>query len=215
MEEEYNIIQATEEYRERIAEFLRQTYYRYEPLNMAFEAPPNRPTGAMRSLQFLKEGTSLIAITKSGLIIGVAINGASRKVMDIHDSSTRTLEAFHESYTKISNFIDKVEKNMDLWKITGAESSLCLHILGVDPIAGGRGIGKKLMELSIDMAKSKGFPFFWTMCSSHYSARICRTLGMECVYRLPYKDNKNEEGILEFLPPAPHAEFTIFLQKFD
>ncbi|KAJ9582978.1 hypothetical protein L9F63_022682 [Diploptera punctata] len=211
MDEEYDIVPATEGDSERVAEFLRQTFFKYEPLNIAFKAPPNRPMEAMRFLKYLKEGTSLIAITKSGLLIGLAMNGVSRKTTEARVPRSRGLEAFHESYTKISNFVDKVENNMDIWKITGVESALYLHILAVDPIASGRGIGTKLVKKSIEVAKSKGFPSLWVMCSSHYSAKICRSLGMQSVYRLPYKDNKNEAGKPEFLPPAPHTEINMFV----
>ncbi|KAJ9582976.1 hypothetical protein L9F63_022680 [Diploptera punctata] len=213
MDEEYDIVPATEGDTERIAEFLRQTFFKYEPMNIGFKAPPNRPTEAMLFLKYLKEGTSLIAITKSGLMIGLVINEARTKTSEARIPRARGLEVFHESYTKIANFVDRVENSADLWKITGVETALFLTILAVDPIASGRGIGKKLVKKSIEVAKSKGFPSLWIMCSSHYSAKICRSLGMQCVYRLPYKDNKNEAGEPEFLPPAPHTEANIFVMK--
>ena len=214
MDEEYDIVPATKDDTERIAKFLRQTFCKYEPLNVAFQAPPDRPSEAIKSLRFLKEGTSLIAITKSGLIIGVAINGSHRKD-ELPDPRSTGLESFHESYTRITNFVNKTKKNMDLWKTTGADIGICLHILSVDPIVSGRGLGKKLAKLSIDMARSKGFPFIWLMCTSHYSAKICRSLGMENVYKVPYKDLKNEAGVPECLPPAPHTEINVYIQRFN
>ncbi|KAJ9582975.1 hypothetical protein L9F63_022679 [Diploptera punctata] len=215
MEEEYDIVPATEGDRERIAEFLRQTYYKYEPVNMVLGAPPNRPTEAIKSLQFLKEGSSLIAITKSGLIIGVAINAGYKKITGKHEPRSRGLEHLHESYTKVANFIDKVENSLGLWDVTGADDSLYLHILAVLPTASGKGIGKELVKRSIETAESKGYPLIWIMCSSHYSAKICCSLGMECIHRLSYKDNKNEEGVPAFLPAEPHTEFVTFVLKFN
>ena len=209
MEEEYDIVAATEQDEERIAEYLRQHFFQYEPLNMGFEVPSNRPNSAMKFLQCLKEGSSLMAITKSGLIIGVAINGECKR-----NHKTIKTKPFHESYGRLLNFVDKVEENSDVWKRTGADTSLYIKILSVAPIAGGRGIGKKLVKLSIEIAKSKGFPFIWAMCSSHYSAKICRSLGMESIYRIKYKENKNEAGVPEFLPPAPHTEAHIVMMKF-
>ncbi|KAJ9582974.1 hypothetical protein L9F63_022678 [Diploptera punctata] len=166
MEEEYNFVSAEEVDRDKLAEFLRNNFYKYEPVNLGFQAPPDRPIEAMKILDFLKEGTSIAAVTTSGDIIG-------------------------------------------------ADSSLYLHVIAVHQNALGKGIGKKLVKRSMEIAKSKGFPFIWAMCTSYYSAKICNLLGMECVFKKSYQEYKNEAGIAECLPPEPHNQIAIYVLKFN
>ncbi|PSN52949.1 Dopamine N-acetyltransferase [Blattella germanica] len=69
------------------------------------------------------------------------------------------------------------------------------------------------MKQSREIAKAKGYPFIAVMCTSHYSARIARSIGMECVHKLAFTEYKNEKGEQVFVPPPPHKEATLFVQK--
>ncbi|PSN52950.1 Dopamine N-acetyltransferase [Blattella germanica] len=212
MDDEYDIVPATIDDTERIAEFMRQTFCKYEPLNMSIGAPPNRPTETMRSIKYLSQGTSLMTITRSGLIIGVAINGES-SLGEKEEMSKPNYQ--HESYKKIDEFFKKFESGYNVWELTGTDRGLFLNILSVDPIAGGKGIGKAMMKKTREIAKAKGYPLLGVLCTSHYSARIAKSIGMECVYRLPYSEYKNENGEQVFVPPPPHKEAAVFVQKLS
>ncbi|PSN52944.1 hypothetical protein C0J52_03647 [Blattella germanica] len=206
MDEDYDIVPATVGDRDRIAEFLSQTYFKYEPLNMSEARNPNRTTDASRYLGFLTQNTSLMAITKSGLIIGIAING---------ENSSEELNRPLQNPSKIQKFIRVFEQKANIWQLTGEDRGMFVRILVVDPIAGGRGIGKALMIQSKELAKAKGYPLMAIICSSYYSAKISQSMGMECVYKLPYSEYKDEDGIPIFIPPPPHKEISIFIEKLN
>ncbi|PSN52966.1 Dopamine N-acetyltransferase [Blattella germanica] len=210
MDEDYDIVPATVDDKERIAEYLRYNFYPNEPLNLAVGTPLNRPIEAIRGLLRLSDGTSFIAITKSGEIIGVVLNEEFTEE-EVHEYSK---PAFHnEAYYKVFTFVTMVEHNANILGQTGLDRGLFLHILSVHPKAGGRGIGKALMTRSRDTAKAKGHPLLAIMCSSYYSARIAESIGMECIYRLPYSEYKNEKGEQVFIPPPPHKEVKMYVLK--
>ena len=87
--------------------------------------------------------------------------------------------------------------------------------LGVDPAVQGRGIGRRLMEASRHLARSEGYPLLYIVCTSYYSAKIARAIGMQCVYSLPYAEFKDKDGNPVFTPPQPHTDVAVFVQKLS
>lgn len=214
MEEEYDIVSATAEHQENIVEFLRQKFYKHEPLNVSIGAPPDRPIDAIPPLQFLSEGKCLLAVSRSERrILGFCANTEIKANAD--DKITKQIIFTEPTYNTIADFFNKIEGSVDIWKETGADRAVCIRVLGVDPAVYGRGIGRVLMEASCHRARSKGYPLIYVMCTSYYSARIARAMGMQCVYSLPYSEYKDEDGNPVFTPPQPHTEVAVFVQKLS
>ncbi|KDR14224.1 uncharacterized protein LOC110834693 isoform X1 [Zootermopsis nevadensis] len=212
MKEDYDIISATEEYRDRIVEFLRECFFKHEPLNVCSGAPPNRPAHDMDSLPKLSEGMSLLAVSRNGQrILGVCINGAVKPDAEKQKEKTYT----HPAYTKISNFIWKFIERADTLKTTGADCVMFVYLLGVDEAARGRGIGRALMEKSRENARCAGYPMIAVVCSSYFSARIARNIGMQSVYSLSYSEYLDEDGHPVFKPLPPHTEISLLVQKLS
>ncbi|XP_069705784.1 arylalkylamine N-acetyltransferase-like 2 [Periplaneta americana] len=213
MSDEYDIVTAKEDDKERIAEFLRKYFFFESPLNVASGASPNRPTDEIVGLKYLSQGVSLLAVSKDdGRILGICISYCTTPKGNSHEESfTKSLS--NKPYAKIRRFVRFVEDNANIWKLTGADRGLYIYILSVDPSSRVRGIGKALSKRTREMARSMGYPIMWAMCSNVYSIRICRDIGMDAVYMLPYSEYKDEEGKPIFNVPHPHTECVVFVQK--
>ncbi|XP_069705102.1 arylalkylamine N-acetyltransferase-like 2 isoform X6 [Periplaneta americana] len=215
MSDFYDIVIAQEDDKERIADFLRKFYLADSPMNVASGAPPNRKTNEIAGLQFLSQGTSLMALSKDdGRILGVSVsfdtfpnNAASETSFNNNLSS--------ESYVKIQKMVRHLEDNADIWNLTGADRGLYVHTLSVDTATRGKGIAKTIMQRTLDIARSRGYPMAWIICSNVYSIRIARNLGMHAAYTLPFSEYKDENGKPIMNIPYPNAECVVFVEKLN
>lgn len=96
-----------------------------------------------------------------------------------------------------------MEDDVDIWKLTGANRALYIHILAVDLASKGQGIARALMERTRDIARSTGYPLLRILCTSKYSIKIARNMGMRSVNTLPFSEYKDENGHPVFTPPQP------------
>jgi ribosomal protein S18 acetylase RimI-like enzyme len=214
MTDGYDIVTAQEEDIERIAEFLRHHFYASSPLNLAIGASADRKISEMFPLQFLSEGTSLLAISRNGQrILGACINGENKPVDQNYTEHLQSVS--NEAYAKINKFVKKMEDDVDIWKLTGADRALYIHILAVDSAARGQRIATALMEKTRDVARSSGYPLLRILCTSKYSIKIARNMGMRSVYTLPLSEYKDESGHPVFTPPQPHTHAIMFVLKLD
>jgi ribosomal protein S18 acetylase RimI-like enzyme len=214
MADGYDIVTAKEEDIGRIAEFLRNHFYTSSPLNVGTGASADRKISEMFALRFLSQGTSLLAVSrKDGHILGACINGENSP--EDRNNAKYLQSEKNESYAKIHKFVHKMEEDVDIWKLTGANKALYIHTLGVDSATRGQGIGRALMERSRDLARSAGYPLLRILCSSSYSTKIASNMGMRSVYSLPFSEYKDESGHPVFTPPQPHTHATMFVLKLD
>jgi arylalkylamine N-acetyltransferase len=212
--EGYDIVTAKEVDRESIAEFLRQSFYRHEPLNVCTGSDPNRPISAILPLQVLSEGRSLLALSRNGRrILGVCLSGELKRNENAY--STKQNRLTDPNYSKIASFLEEVEARADIWKKSDAHRAILIYVLAVDAASVGRGIGRALMETTRDKAQCEGYQSICIVCSSHFSAKIARRMDMECVYSLPYSEYKDEDGNPVFKPSHPHTEMAVFMQKLS
>jgi ribosomal protein S18 acetylase RimI-like enzyme len=214
MADGYDIVTAKEEDIGRIAEFLRHHFYTGSPLNTGIGASADRKISEIFALQFLSQGTSLLAVSrKDGHILGACINGENSP--EDRNNAEYLQTQSNEIYSKIQKFVHKMEEDVDIWKLTGANRALYIHTLGVDSAARGQGIAKALMEATRDLARSVGYPLLRILCSSSYSTKIAQSMGMRSVYTLPFSEYKDEDGHPVFTPPHPHTHATMFVLKLD
>jgi ribosomal protein S18 acetylase RimI-like enzyme len=212
MADGYDVVTAKEEDIGRIAVFLRRHFYATSPLNIGIGAPVDRKISEMIPLQYLSEGASLLAISRNdGRILGACINGENTPQERPH---TECLQSdSNEVCVKINEFIHKMEEAVDIWELTGANRALYIHILAVDSAARGQGIARALMEGTRHLALSLGYPLLRILCTSAYSTRIARSMGMRSVHTLPFTEYKDENGHPVFTPPQPHTHATMFVLK--
>jgi GNAT superfamily N-acetyltransferase len=162
---------------------------------------------------FVKEGTSLLAVaaTPQKTLLGVAINGeifSDENMIEIISNCTC------DRYAKFVRFIETVDRCSEFWDRVAVQRALSSEALAVLGSARGMGIGKALLEGTLQLAKDDGFPLLRVDCSSYYSAKIAEHIGLECIFSLPYAEYKNEDGCQIFAPPSPHVEYKLFVHKF-
>ncbi|KAJ9582977.1 hypothetical protein L9F63_022681 [Diploptera punctata] len=151
----------------------------------------------------LAEGLSLMAISKNDQnILGICLNKCKIK--------NKTPEYRDD---KIGRFLNEVESGVNIWELGKTDRAFSINILAVSESSRGTGVGKALMEHSREKARSAGYSLLYVLCTSYYSDRIARNMGMQCVYTLPYSEYKDEQGNPVFVPPAPHTQATVLIEK--
>ena len=110
MVKEFEIVIATNKDHEKIVEFLRCSFYKYEPLNVVNGTTEGPESDAIYSLSFLSEGKSLLALSNNGEILGVCLNGEDRPGMRMKRRDYMLKKKCH-NYSRIICFLDKVSPN--------------------------------------------------------------------------------------------------------
>jgi len=87
------------------------------------------------------------------------------------------------------------------------DSVMDLTIIGVHRDFRKRGLGAKLMERSLELAKERGYRLATIQCTSAYSASLAIRYGFTEVFTLPFSDYKNEKGDIIFNTETPHTHF--------
>ena len=80
-----------------------------------------------------------------------------------------------------------------------------IYILSVRSEYGGKGIGKRLVEHSLQVAKEKGCTTVKSDLASSFSRKICEKCGFETVFEIRYADefplyNKMDESSKQLHP---------------
>ncbi|TDG47243.1 hypothetical protein AWZ03_006374 [Drosophila navojoa] len=163
-------------------------------------------------ISIVEQGTSLVAIDEKngGRIVGIVL-AAAQTPSDLNRYS-QSVSALTD-FERIETFIAKVENEANLFKRYGVSKLLYSHITNVDATMRGKGLGARLTVALIGVARSKGYPLLVACCTSFYSARQKQALGMECVYKLAYKDYRDENGRVVFNPPEPHTHVRVMAIK--
>ncbi|KAJ8872205.1 hypothetical protein PR048_025807 [Dryococelus australis] len=206
----YSIRLATDSDMDSVVELLRHFFVKEEPINSSGPKPMD-PT-ELYSLKFLGKGMSLVATSADGSVVGVCINNEGTPAG--YADRARTKESTTNRHMKkVLTLLDKAEEVADIWNKYGIDRFFDVRIITVHGSMRGKGIGKALLEKSLQMAKERGYKLVHIECTGIYSARIAEQLGMECVFRIPYIEYKDQNGQLVFNVPEPHNEFKLFVMK--
>ncbi|KAK9738015.1 Acetyltransferase (GNAT) family [Popillia japonica] len=213
--EPYNIRTIGKEDTEKVLAFLRTFFFRDEPLNVdikLLEDEQTCPDLEEFSLKAIKDNVSLMAITDSGKIIGVSLNGLIERNIAADDDD---LDVTDPKFSKILGLLNYVDKEANVFeRYPDVNKMILVEILSVDGSWRGQGIAKKLMNKTRDLAREQGVKLMRVDCTSHFSAKAIARLGFECIYRLKYEDYK-ENGRAVFDPEAPHKEVTVYIQRIN
>lgn len=210
---EYDILPATPEDKEEIINFLREFFFRDEPLNkcsrLISEESPVCADLENFSLAELDNGLNLKAVY-NGKIIGVSLNSLiERGYLEKEDKHNVT----DRKFSKIYRLLSQVAKESDVFaKFTDCDKGMTVKILSVNGAFRGQGIAKELMNKTRDMARNLGCGFMSVDCSSHFTALALKKLGFELHYTLKYSDFK-EDGQVVFKPEPPHEACTVYVQE--
>lgn len=93
------------------------------------------------------------------------------------------------------------------------ERALDCKIMSVNDAYRGVGIANALTQRTIECMLAQDLHLFHCMCSSHYSALVCKRLGMDEIYRLAYADYL-VDGRQPLSPAEPHTTCRLFGKIF-
>ncbi|XP_063217850.1 arylalkylamine N-acetyltransferase 1-like, partial [Bacillus rossius redtenbacheri] len=205
--------------RRRVVDFLRQFFFKDEPLNVDVQLLG--ADGADRCLELeeystgcLDEGLSVAAINAStGQLVGVCLNGLDEPG-HLPEMEAKVAGCKNTKFRKILGLLASVEQGADIFtRFPDVRKVLEVRIMSVDASWRGRGIAKALLDRSRELAKEKGFDMLRVDCTSHFSARAVERLGMTCVHTLPYARHLGEDGEPVFRPAPPHAEVKTYVER--
>lgn len=210
---EYQIRIITEDDTEVVLSHLRKFFFKDEPLNEYVKLIEFEDSTCIELEQFcaekIYEKNSVLAITSSGEVIGVCMNGTLEE--DHGDDG----ECHHEKFAKILrllNYCAKITQPIFQARFPGSNKVLNVRVLSTDTTWRGHGIAGALITESRKIAHEQGYNLIRVDCSSYFSARVVSKLGFECVYELKYKDYK-ENGEVAFKLPNPHTSVTFYAQS--
>ncbi|XP_064554120.1 arylalkylamine N-acetyltransferase-like 2 isoform X1 [Drosophila montana] len=164
---------------------MRGNFFKGEPLGELYEEEWVKEYHDEFYLSKIKQGTCLLAVDENngGRIVGYVLAHAQTP--------------------------DDVEK----YRKKAAAKPLLSHITHVDASMRGKGLGSRLAAALMEVGRSKDFPLMAAHCTSFYSARLKKALGMECVYSIAYADYKDASGQVVFKPAAPHTHLRVMVIK--
>ncbi len=82
--------------------------------------------------------------------------------------------------------MEVLEEGLDLFSTYQTERILCLYLLCVHPAYGRRGLGRKLIQLSIEMAKDRGTGVIQTTAFNEYTFKAASSLGFDTLADLDF-----------------------------
>lgn len=144
--EQFHIKQITHAEQEKVILFLRKFFFLDEPLNLDVKLLETEPTCKeleAYSIKSIKDGLSLMAVSDSGNIVGVCLNGSANRNDPIEDEE----ECPNPKFAKILSLLERVDTELDLFgKYPDANKIMIAKILSVDSSWRGRGIAKILFD---------------------------------------------------------------------
>lgn len=183
-----------------ILEFLREEFYKFEPLTLAHPTPGHTEDDENFSISHLEYGATILALEKgTDQLVGVLIAGPV-KPGDIENEieSARTTKWF-----EIARLLAYVEQKAKVHKKFNVFESLHIHVMAVKSSCRGNQIGGKLLEECLKHAKKQRHTLVSIDCTSVQSSRIAERAGMQLISEVTYEEyNKLIMGnFFRIIPP--------------
>lgn len=131
---------------ESVLEFLRTFFFRDEPLNVNIKLLDGENARCLElenyCLEAMKNGVSLKAVSASGALIGVCLNGIVEREGDDHDDESYT----DPKFKKILDLLNTVDEQANVFSLyPDVDKYMSVKILSVDGKWRGRKIAQELM----------------------------------------------------------------------
>ncbi|CAH1390089.1 unnamed protein product [Nezara viridula] len=211
----YKVVPITNDDIETVLSFLRKFFFRDEPLNLCIGLLDEQPTCEELEkfcVEPIPDGFSLKAVSPSGEIIGVCLNGVVKR----SDVDEEEMECNNAKFRKIQELLDKVYTEADIFgRFPDVEKFLDIRVASVDEAYRGRGIAKALFDETRRIAGENGFEMVKADATSHFTALAVIKLGFHCIYTLNYAEYKDEDGQVIFSPEDPHTCVKTFVYRIN
>nr|XP_027230584.1 uncharacterized protein LOC113822245 [Penaeus vannamei] len=174
-------------------EFLTGSLFGHEPLfsvhGLPFERLGNRRGNRHRAEEVPQFRDYRAKDTSTGTLAGVRLSYIKTKA----DQST--LQPKTEFEKKVLGIVDEVGAKVDLFEDPGVEKVLYMFMLSVRREYGGRGIGRRLVEVTMERGKALGCQLAFTTITNVLSGKIFLGLGYETRFTLDMASPEGDRGM--------------------
>ncbi|XP_027219879.1 uncharacterized protein [Penaeus vannamei] len=177
---------------EEVAKLINDEFLTREPLSMGSRLNGSATEGAIGTglKKCLNSGVTIGAKdTSTGTLAGVRLSYIKTKA----DQST--LQPKTEFEKKVLGIVDEVGAKVDLFEDPGVEKVLYMFMLSVRREYGGRGIGRRLVEVTMERGKALGCQLAFTTITNVLSGKIFLGLGYETRFTLDMASPEGDRGM--------------------
>jgi len=198
-------------------ELLYATYHPYEPLTKhlgLMKGPGSIPDLDNLVERTINENLSLFAIDSDGKVMGVCINGVSRRddwehstelvTKNFQDPSARPLAAIRQ---------DVRNHGVKIFDEVGTDVLFGIKMVGIDPSLRGKGMSTDIIRRSILLAGCLGFEGLKAEATSRFAQAAFHTIGFTPVAQVLYQDF-DFEGQKVFQGIEDETGLILFQKKF-
>jgi len=198
-----------EEHYETVIDLILQDFRVRERMFVCSGATPEDPReGHELYRDWIQQEVSLIAVdTEDGHIVGAAVNMIVRKENNTFEISPEMSVRQRFFYTMIG----QIESGVDFFEELQVDKGIELTLLSVKKDFAGRGLGKKLTEETIQLAKTLGYKFVQSVPTAPETIHIFESAGFETRNERKFSDFSEFEGSPAFplATPTDRARFVI------
>ncbi|XP_058123275.1 uncharacterized protein LOC131294361 [Anopheles ziemanni] len=199
-------VTATRSDREAARAALANYYCPEEPLTFSHrDGPAITPDDMDNYLSFLDHNGVIVARLRADPteLVGISIGSPTDSALNVPIETRK--------FADIVAFLGMLYERASL-RALGSRPSYNVHALAVNPAYRGLGIGRRLMEEQIALAKQcsqRAFDSVTVDATGPFSARIMLQVGMKEIHRMRFEDYKDDQGNPVFRM-APGAEVITF-----
>ncbi|KAK6625650.1 hypothetical protein RUM43_005949 [Polyplax serrata] len=215
------ITKATDRDRKEILRLMQDIFYKTDPSSVytkVSEVPKISSQLQEMTVESLDDNLSFVAKEKGDekTILGVAINGIRPAVIRTsgREALLKQVKSKRErTLLELWEFVSSMPSDGE--RYFGDESVVFeVQYLVVDPLHRNKGIATSLVSQSRKEAAARGHRYIRIDCTSHFTARIASSMGLNCIYEIDYQDYKNPSGEHVFTNVMfPHTKILVYAGK--
>ena len=152
----------------------------------------------------LQEGLTLVAVEDNGAIAGVAINVKAKEEADTD------LTKFSKSRQAIMKFVNILKEGHDIITECNGQG-LYLWMLGVKQIHCGKGLARRLIDKSIELAQQHSMTFIDSVATSPETVHLFEAMSFETKSEMKFQDFLMDDGTpgFPYATASDKARFTV------
>lgn len=197
----------TSEDKPKVAQFMKKFFWPGEPIckseNLVISDEIND-----EAVSILELGTCTIAEDEAGNLIGLRL--AEPRVPE--DVEKKKVENPQNTLDKLGKLVYDLAIGAKVFEKYNVDKAMYSSALVVDEKYRGKGLGKKLYEENMKLAKSLGYPIYVCDCTSAFSAKACANLGFTEIFEIVFKDYQDENGKPVLHPDSPHDRAVVYIK---
>ena len=194
---------------EEVLNLLDKTFLKDEPLNCnkGFTEEDNGTLKEDYALM-IQQGLSLITVDdKTGQVIGVRLSVPADRYQGTSHKKTYSAKVMD-----LFNLFEFANNSVDVYEKYDVDKILEFKALSVHPNYRRFGIATKLVQKSIELARSRGFEVVKVKATGKYSQKLFNNLDFDLLFEKSYRDY-NDDGEVVFKNMGIHTGFQLLAKK--